>query len=39
MTFFFQKNPVSYIKNGPGPSKPFNGGKRVFFVNSSEDVK
>ncbi len=23
--FFFQTNPVSYIKNGPGYSKPFNG--------------
>ncbi len=28
----------SYIKNCPGPSKPFNGGERVFVVNSSEDV-
>ncbi len=30
---------LSYIKNGPGRSKPFNGGKRVFVVNRSEDVK
>ncbi len=29
----------SYIKNCPGPSKPYNGGKRVLFVNSPEDVK
>ncbi len=29
----------SYIKNGPGPSKPYNGDKRVLFVNSPEDVK
>ncbi len=29
----------SYIKNCPGSSKPFNGGKRVFIVNNPEDVK
>ncbi len=29
----------SYIKNCPGPSKPYNGDKQVFFVNSSENMK
>ncbi len=30
---------LSYIKNCPGPSKRYSGGKRVLFVNSPEDVK
>ncbi len=29
----------SYIKNRPGPSKPYNGDKWVIFVNSPEDMK
>ncbi len=29
----------SYIKNCPGSSEPYNGDKRVLFVNSPEDVK
>ncbi len=29
----------SNIKNDPGPSKLYNGDKRVLFVNSPEDVK
>ncbi len=30
---------LCYIKNGPGPSKPFHGDKLVFTGFSSEDMK
>ncbi len=37
--FLSDESNQSYIKNGPGPSKLYNGGKRVLFVNSSEGRK